>query len=390
MKLNRAIPAVVIVWSVLALVACGGDQGSGQPAQTAQEVGYTVVEEREVILSTEAPGRLEAWRVAQIRARVPGIIQSREFRQGSDVEAGELLYRIDPAPYRAAYKQASASLAQARGRLLKAESRHERYRKLPAETAVSKQERIEARADYEAAKAAVAAAEAALETAEINLDYTAVEAPISGRIGRSLVTEGALVGEGEPTHLATIQQIDPIYVSLTRSAEEVLRLRRDRQTGKPLDPDSEPMEVTLRFEDGSDYPHRGRLLFGEASVDPTTGKINFRAEIPNPEGFLLPGMYVRVGLRQARYPHAFLVPQQAVTRNEQGDTLLVIGPDNRLQSREITIVGSRDHQWVVTEGLEDGERVMVDGFQKAGPGAPVEPVLWEQAEDTADSGNGAG
>ena len=379
----------VPAWSVLSLVlcavlaACGKGDGNGPPAAAAAppppEVGVVTVATGEVGLVTELPGRLEPSRVAQVRARAAGIVQDRVFREGSDVRAGQVLYRIDAAPYAAANASAQAQLARAQANLGAATALAQRYGPLVEANAISKQEYANAVAAQKQAEADVAAARAGVRTSEINLGYASVTAPISGRIGRSLVTEGALVGQGEATPLAVIQQIDPLYVNFTQPVGEVMNLRRALEQGrlKRSGPDGAQVQVIL--EDGSEHPQRGKLLFADLSVDQATGQVTLRAEVPNPRTMLLPGMYVRVRLEQAKASNAMLLPQQAVTRSPQGDTVMVVASDGKVSSRTIKVGGSQNGQWVVLGGLQPGEQVMVDGFQKVRPGAPVKPVPWNPA-----------
>ncbi len=373
----------------LLLAACGksqqtqaGPPGGGMPAP---EVGVVTVQPQDIGLVTELPGRLEASRVAQVRARAAGIVQERLFREGSDVKAGQSLFRIDSAPYQAAAASAQATLARAQANVAQAKGLAERYRPLVEANAISKQEYVNAVAAQKAAEAEVAAAEASVRTAQINLNYALVTAPISGRIGRALVTEGALVGQGEPTPLATIQVIHPLYVNITQSANEVLNLRRAMQEGKlKRAGDGTPVKVLL--EDGTPYNQPGRLLFADLQVDPTSGQVALRAEVPNPGGMLLPGMYVRVQIEQAKASNAILLPQQAVTRTQQGDSVLVVGEGGKTAPRQIRINGSQEGQWVVVDGLKAGEQVVVDGFQKLQmmpPGTPVKPVPWNNGKPAA-------
>ena len=375
--------AALLVSGVLALSGCGKSEAPAAAAAATPppaEVGVVTVALGEVGLVTELPGRLEASRVAQVRARAAGILQERLFREGSDVRAGQPLFRIDPAPYAAAYQSAQATLARAQANLSQAAALAERYKPLVEANAISKQDYANAVAAQKQAEADVAAGRAAVQTAKINLDYAAVTAPISGRIGRALVTEGALVGQGEATQLAVIQQIDPMYVNFTQSASEVLRLRRALESGRLKRAGAaDAASVRVLLEDGSTHPRTGRLLFSDLSVDPTSGQITLRAEVPNPGGALLPGLYVRVQIEQAKAGNALLLPQQAVTRNEQGDTVMVVGPNGQVASRAVKLGGAQNGRWVVLEGLQPGERVMVDGFQKVRPGATVKPVPWQPA-----------
>ncbi|WP_310313796.1 efflux RND transporter periplasmic adaptor subunit [Hydrogenophaga palleronii] len=367
------------------LVACGqsaapegaAPAGGGMPAP---EVGVITVTPGDVGLVTELPGRLEASRVAQVRARAAGILQERLFREGSDVKAGQALFRIDAGPYAAALQSAQASLARAEANKAQATALAERYKPLVAENAISHQEFANAEAAQKSAEADVAVARAAVQTARINLGYANVTAPIAGRIGRSLVTEGALVGQGEATPLAVIQQVDPMFVNFTQSAAEVMALRRSMQAGQLKAAGADAASVRLVLEDGSEYDKQGRLLFSDLTVDSATGQITLRAEVPNPGGALLPGLYVRVRLEQATAGDAVTLPQQAVTRTAQGDTVSVVDAEGKISRRSVKVGGQQNGQWVIREGLKAGEQVMVDGFQKLQmmpPGTPVKAVPWK-------------
>src|SRR5450830_806225 len=375
----------------LAALLAGCGQSSTAPAGPAggmppAEVGVVTVTPGDVGLVTELPGRLEASRVAQVRARATGILQKRLFREGSDVKAGQTLFEIDASPYQAAFASAQGSLAKAEATLPQASAQAERYKPLVEAKAISQQEYVNAQAASKQAAADVAIGKAAVQTARINLNYAAVTAPIAGRIGRSLVTEGALVGQGEATPLAVIQQINPMYVNFTQSANDVMKLRQALADGKlKRAAGSNAASVRVLLEDGSEYARAGKLLFSDLTVDATTGQITLRAEVPNPGGALLPGLYVRVRIEQAQVPNAILLPQQAVTRAQSGDTVTVVGADGKLSPRPVKVNGSKDNQWVVTDGLKAGEQVMVDGFQKlqmVPPGTPVKAVPW-QAPGTA-------
>jgi membrane fusion protein (multidrug efflux system) len=387
----------LILLSALALLsACGaGDSGApgapgGRGAPPPNEVGVVTVVQGAVPLTADLPGRLEAVRTAQVRARVAGIVQSRDFQEGSHVRAGQDLFHLDAATYQAALASAKAGLARAEANLVQARAQADRYQPLAEAHAVSQQDLVAAVAARAQAEADVASGRAAVQTATINLGYATLVAPLSGRIGRALVTEGALVGQGEATPMALIQQIDPIVVNLTQSSAEVLRLRRivggqaAPEAAKPADRKGKaapvkaapPPAVVLTLEDGSAYPYPGKLLFSDLSVDPATGQISLRAEVPNPQGLLLPGMYVRVRIEQARLADAVMLPQQAVQRGSSGDSVMVVGADGMVAPRKVSITAARDNQWIVTDGLKPGEQVMVDGFQKLrGPG-PVKPVPW--------------
>jgi membrane fusion protein (multidrug efflux system) len=368
------------VVSAAALVACGKKEGGapGGGGMPPAEVGVITVASRSVGLTTELPGRLEASRVAQVRARAAGIVLKRQFREGGDVKAGQALFQIDSGPYRAAFDSAQANLARSQANLAQAAAQAERYKPLVEANAISKQDFINAVAAQKTAEADVAAGKAAVQSAQINLGYTAVTSPISGRIGRALVTEGALVGQGEATQLAVVQQIDPMYVNFTQSTTDVLNLRRALENGQLKRAAGGAASVQVLLEDGTAYAKPGRLLFTDLTVDPTSGQVTLRAEVPNPDGLLLPGMYVRVRLQQAQFDNAILVPQQAVTRSGQNDTVLVVGADNKPAPRPIKIGSAQGSDWVVLDGLKAGEQVIVDGFQKMMvPGAPVKPVPWK-------------
>lgn len=387
-------PAWIIVSLLLAsLAGCG--KGADAPAQGAgaapppPEVGVVTVATGDIGLVTELPGRLEPSRVAQVRARAAGIVQQRVFREGSDVRAGQVLYRIDSAPYAAASASAQAALARAQANLGQASATAERYKPLVEANAISRQEYVNAVAAQKAAEAEVAAARAAVRSAEITLGYASVTAPISGRIGRSLVTEGALVGQGEATPLAVIQQINPLFVNFTQSAGEVLNLRRALQEGKLKRAGADGAQVRVLLEDGTLHPHPGKLLFADLSVDPGTGQVTIRAEVPNPGAMLLPGMFVRVQLEQAKAGNALLLPQQAVTRSPQGDSVMVVAADGKVGPRNVTVGGSQDGKWVILGGLAAGEQVMVDGFQKLRPGQPVKPVPWGPSAASGPAGTAA-
>ena len=374
--------------AALLLSACGAkDAAPGAPgaagggAPPPPPVGVLTVAPQAVALQTELPGRVEAQRTAQVRARVTGVVLQRQFREGSEVQAGAPLFLIDPLPYQAALDSATAQQARAEATLGQARATAERFKPLAEAQAISRQDYANAQAAQKAAEADVAAAKAAAQVARINLGYTRVTAPISGRIGRALVTEGALVSATEATQLALVQQTRSVYVNFTQSSGELLALRKAiannqvRKIGKPGGGDTVAVSVVL--EDGSVLPKPGRLLFSDLSVDATSGQVTLRAEVPNDEGLLLPGQYVRVRLAQAELPAGILLPQQAVTRTQQGDSVLVVGEGNRPGPRPVKISQGQAGMWVVTDGLRAGDRVIVDGFQKMFvPGAPVTPVPW--------------
>jgi len=382
---GRRVTAVAMSLALLAaLGACSKTEtppaAAGGGAPPPAEVGVVTVAPGDVGLMTELPGRLEASRVAQVRARAAGILKQRLFREGSEVKAGQPLFSIDPAPYAAALDAAKASQAKAEANLFQASALAERYKPLVEANAVSKQEYANAVAAQKQAEADVAATKASVQTARINFDYASVTAPISGRIGRALVTEGALVGQGEATQLAVIQQIDPMFVNFTQSSTEVLQLRRALEAGRlKRSGGADSASVRIMLEDGTPYAKSGKLLFSDLTVDPSTGQVTLRAEVPNPGGLLLPGMYVRVQLEQAQAGNAILLPQQAVTRGATADTVMVVDDQGMVSPRPVKIGPAKNGQWVVLDGLKSGEKVMVDGFQKLRGKAPVKPVPWQPA-----------
>ena len=391
---RRLLPVGAAVLLAAALAACGNknDQaaGPGGPggAMPPPEVGVVTVQPGTVSLSTELPGRLEPSRVAQVRARATGILTKRVFTEGSDVRAGQVLYHVDPAPYQAAQQSAQAQLAQAQASLANASALVARFRPLVAANAVSKQEFDAAVAAEKAAQAQVAAGRAAVRTAGINLGYATVTAPISGRIGRSLVTEGALVSAQEGTQLAVIQQTNPLYVNLTQSAGDVLQLRQALQSGQLARSGTNAARVQILLENGQPYAEAGRLLFTDLTVDPGTGQVSLRAEVPNPQQLLLPGMFVRVRLQQAQVENAILLPQQAITRGTpQGDVATVVAADGSFTRRPVTLGEAQGNQWIILGGLQPGEQVMVDGFMKLMPGVKtVKPVPYKPNQAPAQAG----
>jgi membrane fusion protein, multidrug efflux system len=335
-------------------------------------------------VTVDLPGRLEPVRVAQVRARVDGIVLRREFRQGSNVNAGDVLYRIDPAPYQAALDSAKASLAQVEANLTQAQLLAERYKPLVGISAVSKQNYDNAVAAAAQAKASVAGAQAAQETARINLGYCTVTAPIAGRIGPALVTEGALVSQSAATEMALIQQMDPIYFDFTQAAADALKLRQEVEAGQLKSRTPGEAKVTLTLPDGTTYAHPGKLLFSDITVDPTSGMITLRAEFPNPDNLLLPGMFVMGRFEQAESPQAVLVPQPAVTIGPNGAaSVMLVTPDDEVKSQSIEIGPASASDWVVKSGLKPGDRVIVEGLQKVHPGMKVKPGPTQAAETNA-------
>jgi len=359
------------------LSACGGKTapGTGSPPPPP-EVGVITIAPSRLALTTELPGRLEASRVAEVRARVPGIVLKRVFEEGSKVKAGQVLFRIDPAPLQATFSSSQAMLARAQANLAQATLKVQRYKPLVEANAISKQEYDDALTMQKQATAELALGRANLHSARLNLGYATVTAPISGRIGRAQVTEGALVGQSEATPLATVQQVDPIYVNLTQSSTEVLRLRRAMAEGKLQSAGLDAAKVVMVTEDGQQYPQSGKLLFTDLTVDQSSGAVTLRAEFPNPGRMLLPGMYVRARLEQAVNEAAITVPQQAVQRTTDGASVMVVGADNKVAARPVTANTTQGNVLIVTAGLAAGDRVIVEGLQKVKPGAVVKTVPW--------------
>jgi membrane fusion protein (multidrug efflux system) len=369
---SRALSVLVAGAAVLA--ACSRSGGKAAPAGPV-EVGVVTVEPREVTLTRELPGRTSAFRVAEVRARVNGIVQKRHFAEGSDVKEGQVLYTIDPAPYRAALEAAKAQLARAEATLSSNRMLAERYAELVKARAVSQQEHDNAVSALKASEADVAAGQAAVDAARINLGYTTVTSPVRGRIGRSVVTEGAYVQAAQATLLAVVQQLDPVYVDLTQSSVEVLKLRRDLEAGKLKSAGRGQAKVTVVLEDGRDYGQPGALQFADVTVDPATGSIGLRALVPNPKAELLPGMFVRARLEEGVSPDALLVPQQAVTRDQKGvPVAMVVNAERKVERRTLVTDRAVGDAWLVTSGVKAGEQVIVEGLQKVRPGAEVKAV----------------
>lgn len=354
----------------------GGPGGPGGNAPPPPPVGVITAQASTLDIQAELPGRTEASRVAQVRARVTGIVQKRLFQEGSDVKAGQSLFQIDAATYLATLSQARAAQAKAEANLTQARATLERNRPLAEARAISEQDWVATQAAFKQAQADLANAKAAVTTAGINVGYATVKAPISGRIGRALVTEGALVSANEATQMALIQQVDPLYLNVTQSVSDTQRLRRAVEAGRLKQAGGSGAEVQVVLEDGSVHAQPGRLLFSDLSVDPSSGQVTLRVEVPNPKGDLLPGMYVKARVPQAQSDRAYLVPQQAVTRGVSGDTLMVVGDDQQVSPRPVKLAGAQGSNWVVVEGLQGGEKIVVDGFQKIRPKSPVTPVPW--------------
>jgi membrane fusion protein (multidrug efflux system) len=371
--LPRPVARLVLLAGSLA-AACGG-KPSGPPPGGPVEVGVVTIAATPVTLTRELPGRTSAFRVAEVRARVSGIVLKRSFVEGSDVKAGQSLFLIDPAPYQAALDAARAVLARSEANLGNARLQAQRAAELVEDRAVSRQEYDTALAAQKIAEADVAAAKAAEQVARINLDYTLVTSPVSGRIGRSAVTEGAYVQAAQATLMATVQQLDPVFVDVSQSTAEVLKLRRDLEGGKLQAAGPGQARVRLITEDGLEYPHDGTLQFTDVTVDPGTGSIGLRALFPNPKGELLPGLFVRARLTEGISPQALLVPQVGVTRDQKGlPVALVVNAENKVERRQLVADRTVGDAWLVTDGIKVGERVIVEGLQKVRPGAQVTPV----------------
>ena len=363
---SRLLPLSGFIVCAALLSGCDGQDGQQQHAQAPAVSVYTV-KSAPLSVTTELPGRTDAYRVAEVRPQVSGIVLRRNFTEGGDVNAGDSLYQIDPATYQAAYDSAKGDLAKAQAAARIAHLTVKRYVPLVGTQYVSKQEYDQAVATAQQADAGVTAAQAAVESARINLAYTKVTSPISGRIGKSSVTEGALVTNGQATALATVQQLDPIYVDVTQSSSDFMHLKQSS-----LQKGDGGSSVQLLMENGQPYPLKGTLQFSDVTVDESTGSITLRAIFPNPQHMLLPGMFVRARIDEGTQPDAILVPQQGVTRTPRGDaTVMVVNDKNQVESRTVVAPQAVGDRWLVTEGLKNGDRVIVSGLQKVRPGVTV-------------------
>ncbi|WAH54391.1 efflux RND transporter periplasmic adaptor subunit [Pseudescherichia vulneris] len=362
--------------SSLVLISAGllsgcNDNSDGAKKAAAPEVSVYQVKAAPLAVTTELPGRTEAFRIAEVRPQVSGIILRRNFVEGADITAGQSLYQIDPATYQADYASAQGDLAKAQAAAKIAHLTVKRYQPLVGTQYISQQEYDTAIADAQQADAAVQAAKAAVETARINLAYTQVRSPINGRIGKSAVTEGALVTNGQSSALATVQQLDPVYVDVTQSSNDFMRLKQAVEQGS-LQKNSDKTDVELITENGQHYPLKGTLEFSDVTVDQSTGSITIRAVFPNPDHSLLPGMFVRARIDEGVQPTAILVPQQGVTRNARGDaTVLLVNAKNQVESRNVVASQAIGDKWLITDGLKEGEKVIVSGLQRVRPGATV-------------------
>lgn len=373
MNKNRGLTplAAVLMFSGSLLLTGCNDENEQKGQQSAPEVGVVTLKAEPLNVTTELPGRTSAYRIAEVRPQVGGIILKRNFVEGSDIKAGSSLYQIDPATYQAAYDSARGDLAKAEAAANIAHLTVNRYKTLVGTKYISQQEYDTAVADARQADAAVTAAKAAVETARINLAYTKVTSPISGRIGKSSVTEGALVTSNQANALATVQQLDPIYVDVTQSSNDFLRLKEELANGT-LEQEGGKAKAELVLENGQVYAQKGSLEFSDVTVDESTGSITIRAVFPNPKGDLLPGMFVRARLDEGIKNNALLVPQQGVTRNPRGEaTVMLVGADNKVENRTVTAAQAIGDKWLVTGGLKSGDKVIVTGLQKVRPGVQV-------------------
>ena len=377
MRFTRPI-SIATFGALLILAGCQEEQApQGGFAFPPPQVAVLTVKAEDVPITNDLPGRIAATRTAEVRPRASGIVIERVFEQGSQVKEGDVLYRIDPAPFQVQVDSAEATLRRAKAVQAQAKNDTARQEQLKKSNVASAQAYDDAIAKLAQADADVAIAEAGLATAKLNLEYTEVKAPISGRIGRALITEGALVSANGTENLATIQQLDPVYADFTQSATDLIRLRKALEDGD-LMADNNSADVKLVLDDGSAYPHPGKLLFSEAAVDASTGQVTLRGEFPNPDGDLLPGMYVRVQIEQGIEKGAVLVPQQAVQRDASGSALVyVVSADNKAGPRPVTVGRAAGARWVITDGLKDGEKIIVEGFQKVQPGGEVVPSEWD-------------
>jgi membrane fusion protein (multidrug efflux system) len=381
--------ALFLLSGLAFLAGCQQEQqGQAKQAPPPTPVGVITIAAETLPIINELPGRIAPTRLAEVRPRISGIVVERVFEQGSQVKQGDVLYQIDPAPFQVQVDSAEATLARAKAVQLQARQTSDRQIQLRRSNVASQQEYDNAVALLAQADAEVAMADAGLAEAKLNFQYSHVTAPISGRIGRALITEGALVSASSTENLATIQQLDPIYADFTQPAADLIRLRKALQDGKLMTGDNEA-EVKLILDDGTPYDIPGRLLFSEAAVDETTGQVTLRGEFPNPHGDLLPGMYVRIQIQQGVEKQAFAVPQQAVQHDPGGQaSVLVVGQDNKVEQRKISVGRTLGDRSVISRGLNAGDSVIVDGFQKTAPGATVQPQPWSAAKPAAEQAAG--
>ena len=380
-KIKKAVVSFVLTCGLM-LAGCGNQPATVGPQQgQSPEVTVAEVRTQSIVITTELPGRTSSFLVAELRPQVGGIIQKRLFNEGGDVKAGDVLYQIDPAIYQATLDSALASLARSDANLTSIRLRADRYKELVAINAVSKQDYDDISAALREAEANIQVGKAAVETARINLEYTRITAPISGRIGKSNVTVGALVTMNQPAPLATIQQLDPIYVDVPQSTTELMRLKRSLESGRLNQNGESQKKVKLMMEDGTTYPLEGTLQFRDVTVDPTTGSVILRVVFPNSEGVLLPGMFVRAVIKEGVNEQAILIPQQCVSRDPKGNPVaLIVDAEGKAQARMLTLDRAIGDQWLVSSGLAPGERVIAEGIQKVRPGMPVKIASSDQGD----------
>ena len=376
MQRSRVIIFIITALaSAIVLSGCEQNQQANAPARQPTPVGVIKLTSQPLTLTKELPGRVTASRVAQIRPQVNGIVQTRLFTEGAEVKKGQALYQIDPATFEAQIASSKAAISKAQANIANAKAKSDRYAELLEIKAVSQQDYDEADANYKSAQADLLTAQAQLKTAQININYSKVSSPISGQIGKSNVTAGALVSANQTTALATVTQLDPIYIDLTQSSSELTRLKKAIANGELNKDLTSQSKVELKMEDGSVYPHQGTLQFSELIVDPSTGSVTLRAEFPNPEKLLLPGMYVRAVIVEGVKANAILVPQRGVSRNSKGEpTAMVVSKNNTVEARVLKTDRTVGTNWLVTSGFNDGDQVIVEGLQKRAPGAPVNAV----------------
>jgi len=381
-NLNQSLkPAIVLMVLLCSLLLPGCERRQQAPPPPVPEVSTVTVQTQKIMLSTELPGRTSAYRIAEIRPQVSGLILKRMFTEGSSVKTGQVLYQIDPAPFQAALDNTQAALGRAEANLPAIRSRAERYREVLADKAVSRQDYDDAVAAMTQVKADIQYWKATVETARINLGYCRVTAPISGRIGKSNVTEGAIVTAYQPVALATIQQLDPIYVDVPQSTTELLRLKRRLEDGRLKSHGTNQNKVKLILEDGTAYPPEGTLQFRDVTVDPTTGSVILRVVFTNPEGVLLPGMFVRAVMKEGVNEQAILIPQQGVSRDPKGNPVsLIVDAEGKAQQRMLTLDRAIGDKWLVSAGLAPGNRVIVEGMQRVRPGAAVKVVPFKEGK----------
>ncbi len=375
----RSILLAGLLFTALLMSGCDRQEGAGAPPQAPPpEVAVLAIAPQSLVLTTELSGRTAPHRVAEVRPQVGGIVEKRLFTEGAYVKAGQPLYQIDAASYRATYASAQAALSRAEANLTPLQLKEERFRDLVTSNAVSQQDYDDVAAALKQAEAEVEGARAAAESARINFDYTTVKAPISGRIGRSSVTTGALVKAEQDQALATIQQLDPIYVDVTQSSSDLLRLKRSLASGLLKSDGAQQAEARLILEDGTPYADAGTLKFSEVTVDPSTGSVTLRTLFPNPQQLLLPGMFARVVLDEGVNEQALLVPQRGVSRNPAGEALvMVVGAEEKVESRVIKVARTIGENWLVEDGLQPGDRVILEGLQRVRPGMVVKAVPFE-------------